>query len=148
MGRPRVRVPFHAAGIKPGTPVSFPSPGQKPGLFTGRKPIGGSLPSRPGPSLGGRGRTFLELSVPEAMFVNFALTLLAAGCIGLVGAHLKLRSDLSDLRLRVAENYANKGDISKVEATLQTMAGEMQSVLKALYKIEAHMTAGQSHGDR
>jgi hypothetical protein len=90
----------------------------------------------------------LELSVPEAMFVNFALTLLAAGCIGLVGAHLKLRSDLSDLRLRVAENYANKGDISKVEAAMTSVSSELQAVLKAVYQIQADLKASQAHGGR
>lgn len=86
--------------------------------------------------------------MPESMFVNFALTLLAAGCIGLVGAHMKLRGDLSDLRLKMAENYASKPDITEVKTAMQAMAGEMQTVLRTLYKIEANMSAGQSHGDR
>lgn len=86
--------------------------------------------------------------MPEALFVNFSLSMLAAGCIGLVAAHLKLRSDLSDLRLRVAENYANKGDIGKVETAMQVVSSELQAVLKAVYQLQADFKASQSHGGR
>jgi len=75
-------------------------------------------------------------------FINFAIAMLTASALGLVGFTIKLRADLSDFQLEVSKEYADKGDVAKLEKSIDALQSEVKSMLEILYELRADLRAG------
>lgn len=77
---------------------------------------------------------------------SWVLGLIGVGVVALIGAVLKTRADLADLRYAVAKEYLNKGDITDLKASVTSIQGELQLLLKSVYQIQADLKASHTHG--
>lgn len=75
-------------------------------------------------------------------FTSYALAMLAAMSIGLVVAVAKLNGDFNRFQVDAAKEYANIGDIVKLEKSIEGIQSEMKSVLEIMYEIRADIRAG------
>ncbi len=85
-------------------------------------------------------------SLDVEQFVSWALGLLGLAVATFGGLVIKTRSEMGELRLRVAENYANKGDVLTLDAAIKDLRHEVQSLMKIAYRIEATLGANHPHG--
>ena len=79
-------------------------------------------------------------------FVSWALGLLGLAVATFGGLVLKTRGEMAALQLRVAENYANKGDVLTVDTAIKDLRHEVQALMKIAYRIEATLAASHPHG--
>ena len=75
-------------------------------------------------------------------FVGLMLGLLTIAAAALVKAHFQLRQDFSDFKLKVSDNYANTGDMAKIERTIEAIQVEIKSILEILYEVRSDIRAG------
>jgi len=78
--------------------------------------------------------------------VSWVLGLIGVGLVALIGAVLKTRADLADLRYAVAKEYVNKGDITDLKTSVSGIQIELQQILKSVYQIQADLKASHTHG--
>lgn len=77
---------------------------------------------------------------------SWLLGLIGVGVVALIGAVLKTRADLADLRYAVAKEYVNKSDISDLKTSVSAIQTELQLLLKSVYQIQADLKASHAHG--
>lgn len=82
-------------------------------------------------------------------FGQFVIGLAGVGVAGFVGwviaSIFKVKSEISALRLHVAENYATNPDIQKMESHLADFGKKIDSMLEMIYVIKAEV--GVRRGD-
>lgn len=81
-------------------------------------------------------------------FVGLMLALLTLAASALVKGHFDLRRDFSAFQLEVSRDYANNGDMSKIERTIEAIQTELKSILEILYEVRSDLRAGNVHSRR